>query len=314
MASVGSVGDAYDNSLAESFVDSFKTELIADRVWRTRSQLELAVVEYVGWFNHDRLHEALGDLPPAEFEALYNAQDMAITTSIKIRKPTNPVSVAPRTAHWHGDRRFCFPACSSAHKRAPTDCLIGPVDRPPRVSRPLLVRAVGWRVRGVVLRLRIEALAVHLLLVDGAHSGGPPLGNLGRRCPGLGWAHVPRAIKVVVPQVPRLTRRDPLTARRIPGAVRRGVCRAGRDHPGRQHRPMTRLRLVAMRRPRTSGCRLLTAARGSPHGLPTLLGAGDAMAWWRSSALARRVRIVDFPFVLSARPNSPDRRLRPGCA
>jgi putative transposase len=86
LASVGSVGDAYDNSLAESFVDSFKTELISDRVWRTRSQLELAVVEYVGWFNHDRLHEALGDLPPTEFEALYAAQDMAITTSIKIKE------------------------------------------------------------------------------------------------------------------------------------------------------------------------------------------------------------------------------------
>jgi putative transposase len=56
--------------LAESFVDSFKTELICDRVWRTRSQLELAVVEYLGWFNHTRLHERLGDLPPAEFEAL----------------------------------------------------------------------------------------------------------------------------------------------------------------------------------------------------------------------------------------------------
>jgi putative transposase len=57
LASVGSVGDAYDNALAESFVDSFKTELISDRVWRSRSQLELAVVEYIGWFNHTRLHE-----------------------------------------------------------------------------------------------------------------------------------------------------------------------------------------------------------------------------------------------------------------
>lgn len=43
----------------ELFVDAFKTELIADRVWRTRSQLELAVVEYVAWFNNDRLHESL---------------------------------------------------------------------------------------------------------------------------------------------------------------------------------------------------------------------------------------------------------------
>lgn len=68
LGSIGSVGDAYDNALAESFVDSFKTELIADRVWRTRSQLELAIVEWVGWFNHVRLHSALGDIPPAEFE------------------------------------------------------------------------------------------------------------------------------------------------------------------------------------------------------------------------------------------------------
>jgi putative transposase len=71
LASIGSVGDAYDNALAESFVDTFKTELIADRVWRTRSQLELAIVEYVAWFNTERLHESLGDLPPAELETLH---------------------------------------------------------------------------------------------------------------------------------------------------------------------------------------------------------------------------------------------------
>jgi putative transposase len=68
LASVGSVGDAYDNAMAESFVDSFKTELIADRVWRSRAQLELAVVEYISWFNQVRLHESLGDIPPVEFE------------------------------------------------------------------------------------------------------------------------------------------------------------------------------------------------------------------------------------------------------
>ena len=72
LASVGSTGDAYDNALAESFVDSFKTELIADRVWRTRSQLELAIVEWVGWFNTSRLHSALGDLAPQQFEELSN--------------------------------------------------------------------------------------------------------------------------------------------------------------------------------------------------------------------------------------------------
>ncbi len=78
LASVGSVGDAYDNAMAESFVDSFKTELVSDRVWRLRAQLELAIVEYVGWFNTSRLHEALGDIPPAEFEVLYAARYVPI--------------------------------------------------------------------------------------------------------------------------------------------------------------------------------------------------------------------------------------------
>ena len=59
--------------MAESFVDSFKTELINDRVWHSRSQLELAIVEWVAWFNGSRLHEALGDIPPAEHEGLYAA-------------------------------------------------------------------------------------------------------------------------------------------------------------------------------------------------------------------------------------------------
>ena len=71
LQSIGSVGDALDNALAESFVDSFKTELIRDRAWPTRTGLEFAIVEYLGWFNHDRLHSALGDIPPAEFEALH---------------------------------------------------------------------------------------------------------------------------------------------------------------------------------------------------------------------------------------------------
>jgi putative transposase len=82
LGSIGSVGDAYDNARAESFVDSFKTELIADRVWASRSQLELAVVEYVAWFNNERLHEALGDRPPREIEELYAVKD----------RPTTPIN------------------------------------------------------------------------------------------------------------------------------------------------------------------------------------------------------------------------------
>ena len=98
LASVGSVGDAYDNALAESFVDSFKTELIADRVWRSRPQLELATVEYVGWFNHDRLHESLGDVPPVEYEQHWRA----LTVASESNPGGRPVaSSAARAADGH---------------------------------------------------------------------------------------------------------------------------------------------------------------------------------------------------------------------
>ncbi|HUR84548.1 MAG TPA: IS3 family transposase [Solirubrobacteraceae bacterium] len=81
LASIGSVGDAYDNAMAESFVDTFKTELIADRVWRSRTQLELAIVQWVAWFNSDRLHESLGDIPPAELETAYGVQASSAQTA-----------------------------------------------------------------------------------------------------------------------------------------------------------------------------------------------------------------------------------------
>jgi transposase InsO family protein len=76
-----STGDAYDNALAESFIDSFKTELINDRVWRTRPQLELAIVEYISWFNDSRLHENLNDRTPREIEELYAVKHKATTAT-----------------------------------------------------------------------------------------------------------------------------------------------------------------------------------------------------------------------------------------
>jgi transposase InsO family protein len=82
LGSLGSTGDAYDNALAESFVDSFKTELIADRTWRSVEQAELAIVEWVSWFNDERLHSSIGDIPPAEFEDLYvDQEDQQISLS-----------------------------------------------------------------------------------------------------------------------------------------------------------------------------------------------------------------------------------------
>jgi transposase InsO family protein len=71
LGSIGTVGDAYDNAAAESFVDTFKTELITDRTWTSRSQLEVAIVKYVAWFNNERIHENLDDQPPREIEELY---------------------------------------------------------------------------------------------------------------------------------------------------------------------------------------------------------------------------------------------------
>jgi transposase InsO family protein len=73
LASMGTVGDAYDNAMAESFVDTFKTELIKDRVWHSNTQLELAVVRWVAWYNDVRLHSSLGNRPPAEHEARWCA-------------------------------------------------------------------------------------------------------------------------------------------------------------------------------------------------------------------------------------------------
>lgn len=74
-ASLGSVGDAYDNAMAESWVDSLKTELIRDRVWRSFEQLEHELVRWVGFYNSRRLHSSLGDLPPEEFEAARETQN-----------------------------------------------------------------------------------------------------------------------------------------------------------------------------------------------------------------------------------------------
>ena len=64
-------------------MDSFKTELIADRPWRSRNHLELAIVEWVGWFNHQRLHSSLDDVAPAQFEALYEIQ-YVLTPSLNV--------------------------------------------------------------------------------------------------------------------------------------------------------------------------------------------------------------------------------------
>ena len=79
-ASVGSVGDAYDNALAETTVGSFKTEQInRNGPWRDIDQVEVATFEWVDFFNTVRPHEYLDDLTPTEAEALHYAHITALS-------------------------------------------------------------------------------------------------------------------------------------------------------------------------------------------------------------------------------------------
>ena len=73
--SVGSKGDSYDNALAETINGLYKAEVIHRRApWRTLEAVELATLEWVSWFNHHRLLEPIGYIPPAEAEANYYQQ------------------------------------------------------------------------------------------------------------------------------------------------------------------------------------------------------------------------------------------------
>lgn len=76
VASVGSKGDSYDNAMAEALNSLFKAELIRNRgPWRGIDDLEIAVAEYIDWFNHRRLHGEIGHVPPVEAETnFYSTQ------------------------------------------------------------------------------------------------------------------------------------------------------------------------------------------------------------------------------------------------
>ena len=80
--SVGSVGDSYDNALAESVIGLYKTELIRIKgPWKHLEDVEFATLEYIDWFNNRRVLEPIGDIPPAEYEANYHRQKSPATTA-----------------------------------------------------------------------------------------------------------------------------------------------------------------------------------------------------------------------------------------
>jgi putative transposase len=86
--SIGSVGDSYDNAMAESIIGLFKTEVIRRRgPWRTLDDVEIATLEWVDWFNNRRLFEALGNIPPAEAEANYYLTESS-SESLKMSEPS----------------------------------------------------------------------------------------------------------------------------------------------------------------------------------------------------------------------------------
>lgn len=91
-ASAGPKGDSYDNALTEAFNSLFKAELIRNEgPWSGINDLEIAVADYIDWFNQRRLHGEPGHLPPAEYEALHPAT----AAPEPLSKPTNPPSTKP---------------------------------------------------------------------------------------------------------------------------------------------------------------------------------------------------------------------------
>lgn len=86
--SVGSVGDSYDNALAETVIGLYKAELIWRRGhWRSVEPMEFATLEWVDWFNNPRLLKPIGDMPPVEFERLCGGIKSSWITSMSTEDP-----------------------------------------------------------------------------------------------------------------------------------------------------------------------------------------------------------------------------------
>jgi transposase InsO family protein len=108
--SVGSRGDAYDNALAEALVACFKSEF-ADRFgpWRSFEQLEHGTAQWVAFYNAERLHEALGDVPPDEYEHRHVVaqQDDGLSGDLRPREPAGTALALPQRAVLDASREPC---------------------------------------------------------------------------------------------------------------------------------------------------------------------------------------------------------------
>jgi transposase InsO family protein len=95
--SVGSVGDSYDNALAETIIGLYKTEVIRrNGPWRNLEEVEFATLEWVDWFNNRRLFGPIGNIPPVEFEAMY---DIVCFGLFLLEKPCRVQTIAVPGRH-----------------------------------------------------------------------------------------------------------------------------------------------------------------------------------------------------------------------
>jgi putative transposase len=120
VASVGTVGDSYDNAMAEAFNSLFKAELVRNKgPWRSIDDLEVAVAEYIDWYNHRRLHGEIGLVPPVEYEHLHPgehpaAADNYLSTKAGTRQGRSSAAARPRSHSTTSLSLRRFSACLSS--------------------------------------------------------------------------------------------------------------------------------------------------------------------------------------------------------
>jgi putative transposase len=135
--SMGSVGDAYDNAMAESFFATLECELIARHSWKTHTEARLAIFTWIeSWYNPHRRHSGLGQISPMNFEKKHAEKQRSHTQQKETQSDTNETNntTSQTSAQEHGLPTGCFaPVHNPAHARregAPGYEQASPVDKP----------------------------------------------------------------------------------------------------------------------------------------------------------------------------------------
>lgn len=123
-ASIGTVGDSYDNAMAEALNGSFKAELVElHGPWRTRRDLEIAIVKWIDWYNHRRLHSSIGDVPPVEYENAWHHDHQPVTGGplvAGVDPVTLPASTSPETRPaTHPNQSVCNDTATTEQEEGP---------------------------------------------------------------------------------------------------------------------------------------------------------------------------------------------------